>query len=330
MRRNNTIIIGVFGRLYNRSFFQFRVRDNRYFMNAAYVNAGLIKNYDYDTIIVGSCMVENYDIEKFNRTLGVNAVKIGCGGLGSDGVINYVLLANEVGKAKNYYINIDFGSFAGGGEDEAIGLGLQRELNMNEYDFLLKNDPISKLKYMFSYEAWFRFMPVDMGLIAYRMVRGDISGGKLGVRTSIAHNCEWSDDYEYGEEAVMKSRENIDKKIRKSPWNEAEQTQLLQTMKNNMDAYVDSIDFTKGNYTFIFPPYSFLFWEDAKTEDKYDTYIEAKNYLIDRIKQNGGKVYDFQNADKTYDLDYYKDTTHYSKYMNDYMIECLASEEFMR
>lgn len=308
-------------------FFQFRVRDNQYFMNVAYVDAGLIKNYDYDTIIIGSCMVENYDIEEFNDLLNVNALKIGCSGLGSDGVVRYNQLANEVGKAENYYINVDLSGFEVGKADEAIGLGQQREINVNEYDYLLNNDPLSKLKYMFSYEAWFRFVPVDMGLVAYRLYKGDISGGKLGARTSVAHNGEWSEDYVYGEKAVMENRkddgdiEALDKE---------EQEELLQRMIKNIDEYMGSFDFSNGNYTFIFPPYSYLFWEDAKLSNRYDIYNEAKDYLVDWIKQNGGEVYDFQNADVTYDLNYYMDTIHYSKDLNSYMIQCMARGEHKR
>lgn len=308
-------------------FFQFRVRDNQYFMNVAYVDAGLIKNYDYDTIIIGSCMVENYDIEEFNDLLNVNALKIGCSGLGSDGVVRYNQLANEVGKAENYYINVDLSGFEVGKADEDIGLGQQREINVNEYDYLLSNDPLSKLKYMFSYEAWFRFVPVDMGLVAYRLCKGDISGGKLGARTSVAHNGEWSEDYVYGEKAVMENRkddgdiEALDKE---------EQEELLQRMIKNIDDYMGSFDFSNGNYTFIFPPYSYLFWEDAKLSNRYDIYNEAKDYLVDWIKQNGGEVYDFQNADVTYDLNYYMDTIHYSKDLNSYMIQCMARGEHKR
>ena len=309
-------------------FFQFGVHDNQYLLNAAYVDAGLIKNYDYDAVIIGSCMVENYDIETFNNAFGVKAVKIGCGGLGPDGVMDYLLLANRVGKARNYYINIDFASFAGNGDDEAVALDEQREINIDEYSYLLKDDPLSRLRYMFSYEAWFRFIPVDLGLTAYKMVKGDLSGGKLGVRTSVAHNGEWSDDYQYGEDVVMKSREKRNKN--RAANSEAEQEKLLQSMIGNMEDFVDSIDFSAGHYIFIFPPYSYLFWEDAKQENKYAAYLEAKNYMTDRIKKAGGEVYDFQSADIIYDLNNYKDTSHFRKEINDYMIQCMASGQYKR
>ena len=211
-------------------FFQFGVHDNQYLLNAAYVDAGLIKNYDYDAVIIGSCMVENYDIETFNNAFGVKAVKIGCGGLGSDGVLEYLLLANRVGKAKNYYINIDFASFTWHKDNGAAAPAEQGEIRFEEYSYLLKDDPLSRLRYMFSYEAWFRFIPVDLGLTAYKTVKGDLSEGKLGVRTSIAHIGEWSDDYQYGEDEVMKSRESEEKN--RAPISEAGQEALLEVLSH--------------------------------------------------------------------------------------------------
>ncbi len=311
-------------------YFQFRVRDNQYFMDVDYVNPGLIKNYDYDTVLIGSCMVQNFDMEKFNEELGVNAVKIGTGGLGPKGAVQYIDLIKEAGKAKNYYINMDLGHFAEGYNNE-LAINMQhKDSMMNEYSFLFKEDPISRLKYSFSYEAWFRFIPVDMGLTVYKLIKGDIPGGKLLSKTSVAHLGEWSDDYDYGEDIVLGKRDSSDEAVYGYVLDEAEQDKLLDVMKQNIDNYLYDIDFSSGNYTFIFPPYSYLYWEDAKAENSYDTYEAAKDYFISEVKKNGGEVYDFQDAEITHDLSYYKNTIHYNKYVNDFMIECMADGEYKR
>ena len=309
-------------------FFQFRARDNRYFLNTSYVNAGLVKNYDYDTVIIGSCMVENYDIEKFNEAFGVNALKIGLGGIGPDGIVDYIRLANKTGRAKNYFINIDIAGFARGAAGEDIEDGLPEELDMTEYEYLLKDDPVSRLKYAFNYEAWFRFMPVDLGLGAYSAVKGGLGGGKLGRRASIAHNGEWSDDCVFGEEEVLKNR--AEKEVERTVLTGEDAAELLRFMLERIDEYTAGIDFSAGNYTFIFPPYSYLYWEDARQYNRFDAYQQAKEHLIEKLKEMGAEVYDFQFADVTNDLSYYMGTTHYSKYMNDYMTECMASGEYRR
>ena len=41
-------------------FFQFRVKDNKYMLTGRFVSPGLIKNYEYDTLILGSSMTQNF------------------------------------------------------------------------------------------------------------------------------------------------------------------------------------------------------------------------------------------------------------------------------
>lgn len=303
-------------------FFQFRVRDGQYFLTENYVNGGIIKNDDYDTIIIGSCMVQNYDIAYFDRTFGADAVKIGGGGLDSGGVIRYLELANRVGSAENYFINVDLYGF------ESTDSVKQRALELSEYDYLLRDDPLARLQYAFSYEVWFRFLPVDVGMSACCALTGKLPVASLSSRSEIAHVGEWSDNFVYGEEAVMKSRENEDTAA--TVLNEQEQSEMRAAMQESMDAYIEAIDFSAGNYTFIFPPYSYLYWEDARAANTYEVLTEAKQYLTEKLKSNGAAVYDFQNADVTYDLDYYMDTTHYSKKLNDFMTECMASGKYRK
>ena len=40
----------------------YRVRDNQYLLNSRLVTPGLIKNYDYDTVLIGSSMIQNTDM----------------------------------------------------------------------------------------------------------------------------------------------------------------------------------------------------------------------------------------------------------------------------
>ena len=48
----------------------YRVRDNQYLLNSRLVTPGLIKNYDYDTVLIGSSMIQNTDMQRFRDTLG--------------------------------------------------------------------------------------------------------------------------------------------------------------------------------------------------------------------------------------------------------------------
>lgn len=62
-------------------FFQFRVRDNTYLITGGFVCGGLIKNYDYDTLILGSSMTQNFDMDVFREEHGGKPLHVGIGGL---------------------------------------------------------------------------------------------------------------------------------------------------------------------------------------------------------------------------------------------------------
>ncbi|MBR4851720.1 MAG: hypothetical protein IKU97_06680, partial [Tidjanibacter sp.] len=62
-------------------FMQFRVKDNAYFLQEWYVSGGLIKNYDYDTLILGSSVTQNFNMDVFRQELGVKPLHVGLGAM---------------------------------------------------------------------------------------------------------------------------------------------------------------------------------------------------------------------------------------------------------
>jgi len=76
------IVLGLSGIAYAVDpFMQFRTRDNAYFLQEWYVSGGLVKNYDYDTLILGSSVTQNFDMDVFRQELGVKPLHIGLGGM---------------------------------------------------------------------------------------------------------------------------------------------------------------------------------------------------------------------------------------------------------
>ena len=78
-------------------FMQFRVRDNAYFLEEWYVSGGLIKNYDYDTLILGSSVTQNFDMDVFRQELGVKPLHIGLGAMSPEEMAEFLNLAYDTG-----------------------------------------------------------------------------------------------------------------------------------------------------------------------------------------------------------------------------------------
>lgn len=291
-------------------YFQFRAKDNTYFLTAPYVNAGLIKNYHYDTLIVGSCMIGNFDMDQFREELNLNPLKVESGGMGPKAIAAYLNHAAAAGRASQYFVNIDLASFQSSG-------GI-----INEY--LMKTDPISRAKYLLGYETWFRFIPVDCGLMLYKAWKGDFPAGKLTQRTSIDCNGCWNLNEQFGRDVVVRNR-----KAQLYEVSEVSLDNLYNKLVTQIDSFIAQVDFESGSFTFIFPPYSALYWCDTQDRGYFDTFLAAKCYFIRELLERSCNVYDFQSAELTMDLDYYKDSTHYCADINTWMAECFADSDYL-
>ena len=297
-------------------YFQFRVRDHAYFLTPGYVNAGLIKNFDYDTLIMGSCMIGNYDMDQFRREWGAAPLKAEGGGMRPSEMAAYLNLAEKTGKANRYYINIDLPYFteqSGSVKDE----------------YLMRNDFLSRCKYFLGYETWFRFVPVDVGLLVLKSWKGEFSQGKFSQRTSIDENGSWPLEKEFGEEIVRESRfesQNVLFDI----LGDGTADNLYERMRARIDDFILKIDLQNREYSFVFPPYPALFWCDVQDLGCLEGYLAAKQYFIQRLSgYESCTIYDFQSADITMDLSHYCDSNHYDPTVNDWMVECFANHMYV-
>lgn len=162
-------------------------------------------------------------------------------------------------------------------------------------------------------------MPVDIAFSTLKAI-GYNFPKKYTYSMSIDRLEDWSLDYSFGEDVVLDNY-----KARAYSVSAVNTEDLLNRMISNIDTFVDGLDNENVYYHFFFPPYSTLFWCDAQVQGYYDEYIEAKSYFIKKVTALGCEVYDFQSEDITLDLNNYKDATHYSPDINDWMVHCFAS-----
>lgn len=289
-------------------FFQYRVRDNQYLLSARFVSAGLIKNYDYDTLVLGSSMTQNFNMERFRNELGNRPLHIGLGGMKNSEMLELIRLAESVNKASAYYLCIDLNGFVSNDEGELYG-------------YLLKDDLLSKLRYSLSFEAWVRYIPIDISLSFFKEL-GVSLPYKVTSSMSIDDLDNWNDDYEFGKNIVLNNYKNSLFSVSKINTNN-----LLNTMKVNIDMFFTNLQTNNKAINLFFPPYSALYWANSEKEGYLDSYLAAKRYFVEKAIAKGYNVFDFQSVDLTLNLDNYKDTTHYKQEINDYMIDCFASLE---
>ncbi len=293
-------------------YMQYRVRDNRYLLNSRLVTPGLIKNDDYDTVLIGSSMIQNTDMALFRETLGGKPLKITTGAISLKEIQKLTDKINQVGKAQNYYICLDQYLFAPEKWDD-----------MDRFpDYLMDDDLFNDYRYLLGYETWTRFMPIDLGLSAARALNISLPD-KFTRAMSIDGMEDWREDWAFGSEAVLSLYAPPPKD------KDYDLDRLLGRMETRFDEYLTHLDFETGAYTFFFPPYSALFWNYAEGAGYGDLYLAFKTYAEERLLgMPNVKIFDFQNADFITDLEQYKDYTHYAPSVNDWMLRCFASGDY--
>ena len=287
-------------------YFQFRVRDNSYMLNPRYVNAGLIKNYDYDTIIIGSSMTQNFDMDIFRQELGVKPLHVSLGGITAQESAELISLAKSQGKAEKYYVGIDLHCFT------------TTKQPSNNPPYLFKDNILSSARYLLNYEAWFRFLPVDLGFVALKAANVSLPP-KFARSCNIDMLANWEYDFTYSEKQVL---ENY---LSSYAVSDVNTDGLAARLADNFELVFNSVEGIEKDVVFFFPPYSMLYWHSA--ESYRDIYLDAKAEFIARAEAMGCTVFDFQSDELCIDLNNYRDASHYSGDINDYMTYCFANGE---
>ena len=177
------------------------------------------------------------------------------------------------------------------------------------------------LRYLFSYEAWFRYIPLDLAVSMLGKLSIDLPI-KIQQATDVDYLGNWENDYLFGEDVVIRNYLNEDYGV-----SSVELEGLSVRMKKWTDKLFANLPGDKSRYYFFFPPYSVLFWYDAEQKGYFEIYQDAKRYFYEQATAYGAKVYDFQSAEFITDLNNYKDMTHYRAEINDWMVTCFSNQE---
>ena len=171
-------------------------------LKSRYSDAGIIYNFDYDAVIIGSSLMQNFDMVDFNEKLGCRAVKATIGGITLSEIDYLTGLIMKQGKCKRYYCCLDLALLAQDKESD----------DMRFSDFLYDSNPFNDYRYLYGYEVWMRFLPVDVGIWA---------AGKLGINlpdkikkgTDVNYLEYWADNYTYGAEQTKEKYLKFNNKI---------------------------------------------------------------------------------------------------------------------
>lgn len=275
--------------------------------NQRYQNDGIVRHFDYDALITGTSMTENFKTSEFNALFGVNAVKVSYSGG------TFPELTANLEQALEHNSEIKFVIFC---MDQWF-LTAGRELIQASGDYpvyLYDDNPFNDVEYLLNREIfWENTLQV-------------LSHTKKGLpTTSFDDYSSWV--YPYDAQIVLANynRPEPDTSV---PATESDYSRLKDTLENTLIRLAR----LHPDTTFIvyFPPYSILAWDTWLQEGLFsknlDLYQSACEILL---QQENIHVFSFHSDYETItDLNNYRDRGHHSDQINSLLLQRFRSGEF--
>ena len=266
---------------------------------------GTIRNFDYDSLIVGSSVCENYNNRWFDEKFDCKSIKaVRSYGATAD-LCYFVEEAYKDHELKYVFYNIDPSSLASYPyitfEETGCPMYLYDSNPFNDIEYLLNKDVIiQKIPYMITKSY---FGDYDEGnsynWAQWKEFHADMVTG-LYIRSHSVKPMKNSDTYE---KECTTNRDLLEKIVKQHP---------------------------ETQFYFWYPPYSFVWWDGIYRDGDTDAYIYNMKICINTLgKYDNVRFYNFlTDRDTVTNLDNYMDVLHFSPEINKRIVDKLGTDEF--
>lgn len=271
-----------------------------------YMNNGILRHFEYDSVITGTSMAQNFKTSTFNSLFSANAVKTTLSGENYRRIGMNLQNAFSTNRSPKYVLWVLDWSRLRENQD--------RHDSYPEYlyDSSLLND-------------WKYVLNKDISRESLNVVLYTIKGNKT---TSFDVYSNWNSSYQFGKEAILSIYSRQKKQSNKGQLTSEE----ISVIKDNLDQNVINIIEKSPETVFfiIFPPYSIYYWDDINQTGLMDSELEAQKTAIEQLLPfNNVKLFSFNNNFKLIcNENNYKDFTHYGEEVNDQILHWIRNGEY--
>lgn len=274
--------------------------------NERYQNAGIAKNFDFDNVIIGNSLSQNFKASDFDKGFGGTTVKLTSAGSHTiDWTYILKILKERKVQPKRIVFNIDPYIF------NTSATEMKHPLPTYLYDDNFLND----VNYLFNFTV-FKDYSLDM-------LRSNWDKEISCYDTAFM----WSDDVGSGKDFVLSHYDRPDVCQAEPDIDSA--VDLATENINNLIPYIEQMDETE--FYFYFSPFSMLYWDSQIRTNKIelwkDVYTEVCELLLQNDNINICLWTDSEMLNIMSDLDYYTDDTHYSPFVSKLIANRICSNQ---
>ena len=272
--------------------------------NERYQNDGILKHFDYDAIITGTSMTENFKTSEFNALFNANTIKVPFSGATFKEINDNLKTSYRTRHNIKYIVrSLEIHSFLEAKDAMRNDLG--------QYPVYLYNDNLfDDVKYILN---------KDVVKNAAKIIRNTLKNKSGGI-TSFDEYANWNDDFKFGAAFVLKGRNKYKEPEKIEYLTEADKEIIKANIKQNVTDLANAHPET--TFYYFFPPYSVAYWGELYEKGTLQKNIEIEQYAIELILEcQNIKLFSFNTmADITTNLDNYKDAGHYGEWINSQML----------
>lgn len=272
-----------------------------------YVNDGILRNFDYDAVIIGSSMTENFKSSQLDELFHTRSVKVPNSGT------TYRETKDNIKTAIQNQENLKMVVMCA----DLLRLYDDKDLlrtDLGDYPTYLYDDNyFNDVNYLLNKDTILN----DIG----KVFRHTLSGQ---TTTSFDEYSNISKNYVYGKSTVDTTYTRLEKT---APNPEAMQSQASYVEDNvTQNIVVLAQENPDIDFYIFFPPYSIYFWDDMNQRGLIDWQFDNLEYAAKLMLQcDNIHLFSFYDRyDITCNLDHYKDTMHYSEAINETILNCMT------
>lgn len=281
------------------SFVSYRLYDERY------INDGISRHFEYDTIITGTSMAQNFKTSEADALFGVRSVKETFSGAG------YRELSDNLERALRR--NRDLKTVIWTMDANAI----LRDKDYTEYDgyptYLYDDNPWNDVYYVFNKSVWYHGVLNNLLMT----LTGQPS-------TTFDDYSSW--EKQTGYEYVMAGYDRWEEKAPEAPPLSAKDTDMV--IGNIQQNFVDLVNrYPDTTFYIFYTPYSICWWDFMNQEGMINWYLDAELITTRMLLECPNvRLYNFHDRyDIITDLDNYRDKEHYAARVNSMILEWMAA-----
>ncbi len=270
-----------------------------------YQNVGMARNLSYDAILTGSSMIENFRVSQFNRLFDCDTIKLS---FPAGKNYHYEILFDQALKNEK----VDIKKIFFGCDISAYIADPNAEIPNKIPEYLYDENIFTDVEYVLNKTVLF-----ENALPKLRTtIKNEIP--------DIDYSYVWYVFYTFSKEEAIANyeRPNLQSKQPENIYEENVKVnceKIGKYIKENPDI----------EFHMFFPPYSILYYDSFNREGRLEAVINAQEMVTEYFLQfpNVNLSSFLAEKDIICNLDNYKDYTHYSEKINEYIAEKMKTGE---